>query len=200
MEDRFERWMAAWPTGCPDFEFKELPVLGHLGTDLGRSARLPLKGKVRADLFLRLREMLVDDPSNDDWINLEFAPANVAFPALLSDWLPAAAEVFSPYSIVLAAQETLLAEYEAEMGKERAFNPRKRLELFHPATFLSAELCANSFGRSPTQLTEILGSICHTRTVGSGVLVVMSMTELTQLELLDRRREIAARIDSSKPR
>lgn len=190
VEERFARWLAQWPTCCVDFSLAVPPTLGHLGTGIAQSARLKLHGKVRGELWLRMRAGLSDNPVDDDAIEFEFAPANVDFRCLVTSWLPQACIAFTPYLAYLACEANLLAEARARREAHQTVNQRHQLAEFQPVTFLSTALCRSSWGLEPSELATRLREACHAETLDTGLFIRMSEEELDDDRLAGVRSKL----------
>jgi len=123
---------------------KELSAHFQLGKFLGKG----ITGFAR----YRFRGGLRDDPSCDDFIDLEFNPERIGYSELLNEVFPSYVEYFEPYLAYVGDEEFTYIDFD----RSRGFNQRAGVLRIHPANYFDERLCNRSFGMSAIATLERL--------------------------------------------
>lgn len=122
-----------------------------------------------------------DDAQGDDYLTLEFGPAQSGYRALLYEALPAYVEAIDAYSATVEDAETMHADFErwrqsSETGRHGVFR-------IQPANYWDRELCRRAWALTPEEVVVRLGEhVESARVFHDGALVVVTSEVLPTAE------------------
>ena len=168
----------------------EVPSIGsELVASVSLDKLLPPGVKGRISYALRDQKYLKDDAQFDDTLFIEFQSSKVNYSDLLRVIFPKYIKAFSSYRSALHDWNVTRSDWPLVLAgceaTKKDINGRDGVFRINAANYFDRELCLRAFGKSPSQLVDLLkGDVEEVREFEGGVLIVISYTPLSTIEFI----------------